>query len=112
MIPGITTHILDISIGQPAAGVMVRLDRQTNDGGWETIGSQKTDTDGRARDLVPEGEPLIATVHRLTFEVGSYFKGESFYPEVVITFMVKNASQHYHVPLLLSPFGYSTYRGS
>ena len=112
---GITTHVLDVSIGKPAAGVIVKLDRQANDGEWETIGVQETDDDGRARDLLRESEQLIAGVHRLTFEVGPYFSGrkaESFYQEITIAFIVKDASQHYHVPLLLSPFGYSTYRGS
>lgn len=111
----ITTHVLDVSIGKPAAGVVVKLDRQTNDGDWETIGIQNTDSDGRARDLLPEGEPLVAAGHRLTFEVGTYFRNKNvdgFYEEVTIAFTVKDASQHYHVPLLLSPFGYSTYRGS
>ena len=111
----ITTHVLDVSIGEPAAGVAVKLDRQTNDGDWETIGIQETDNDGRARDLLREGEPLITAVHRLTFEVGPYFSDrqvDCFYQEVTIAFTVRDASQHYHVPLLLSPFGYSTYRGS
>ena len=111
----ITTHVLDISIGRPAAGVLVKLDRQTPDGQWEPIGSQKTDDDGRARDLVPESESLSAGAYRLTFEVGMYFvdrEVDGFYHEVTIAFRVTDASQHHHVPLLLSPFGYSTYRGS
>ena len=110
---GITTHILDVSLGKPAAGVAVKLDRQTGNGDWETIGIQRTDDDGRARDLI--GEPLAAGVHRLTFEVEPYFRNnkvDSFYQEITIAFVVHDASQHYHVPLLLSPFGYSTYRGS
>ncbi len=112
---GITTHVLDISIGKPAADVAVRLERQTNDGGWDAIGNGRTDSDGRMRDLTPEGEPLTASAYRLTFDVGPYFKEneiDSFYKEVTIAFVVGDASQHYHVPLLLSPFGYSTYRGS
>lgn len=111
----ITTHILDVSIGRPAAGVAVKLDRQTHDGGWEPVGSQTTDDDGRARDLMPDGLLLTDGVHRLTFDVGQYFtakKVEGFYPEITIVFTVHDTSQHYHVPLLLSPFGYSTYRGS
>lgn len=112
---GITTHILDISIGRPAANVGVRLERRTSDGGWEAIGKERTDSDGRARNLVPEGAALIASIHRLTFDVASYFSSrqvDCFYPEVSIAFAVNDDSQHYHVPLLLSPFGYSTYRGS
>ena len=110
---GITTHVLDVSTGKPAAGVNVTLDRQTTDGGWETIGNQQTDGDGRARDLI--NQPLIAAAYRLTFDVGSYFNErqiEGFYREVTIAFIVNDASQHCHVPLLLSPFEYSTYRGS
>ena len=109
----ITTHILDVSVGKPATGVLVSLDRQTSDGQWEKVGSQRTDDDGRARDLISEG--FAAGVYRLVFDVGPYFtdkKVDSFYQEVSIAFTVKDAAQHYHVPLLLSPFGYSTYRGS
>jgi 5-hydroxyisourate hydrolase len=110
-----TTHVLDVSIGRPATGVLVRLERQKHGGQWETLGSQQTDSDGRARDLLSEGETLVAAVHRLTFDVGSYFKDkqvDGFYQEVTIAFTINDPSQHYHVPLLLSPFGYSTYRGS
>jgi 5-hydroxyisourate hydrolase len=112
---GITTHVLDVSIGEPAAGVSVRLDRQIGDGRWELIRTQQTDSDGRARGLVMEGQSLVEGVHRLTFEVASYFRDrhvEAFYHEITIAFKVNDPSQHYHVPLLLSPFGYSTYRGS
>ena len=112
---GITTHILDISVGRPAAGVAVKLDRQIDNGGWVPVGIARTDGDGRARDLVPEDEPLTTAIYRLTFDVAQYFNAneiESFYPEVTIVFSVTDATQHYHVPLLLSPFGYSTYRGS
>ena len=109
---GITTHVLDVSIGRPAAGVQVTLERQTS-AGWEKIGSQETDGDGRARELL--SGPLKKGVHCLTFDVGSYFRVDdvaTFYDEVRIAFIVDDTSQHFHVPLLLSPFGYSTYRGS
>lgn len=112
---GITTHILDVSIGRPAAGVRVCLERQTSSGVWESIGIQETDADGRARGLISEDPPFAAGTYRLVFGVGAYFKSnevDGFYDEVMIAFKVNDASQHYHVPLLLSPFGYSTYRGS
>ena len=112
---GITTHVLDISVGRPAAGVTVTLEQQASGDVWEKIGSQQTDADGRARELCADAAQLQSGIYRLTFDVGSYFDSrstESFYQNIVITFSVNDASQHYHVPLLLSPFGYSTYRGS
>jgi hydroxyisourate hydrolase len=110
----ITTHILDISTGVPARGVSVVLEQQIGND-WEIAGKGATDDDGRLRDLLDPNTALQAGNYRLTFETGSYFAGkqiESFYPRVIVEFAVKDASQHYHVPLLLSPFGYSTYRGS
>jgi 5-hydroxyisourate hydrolase len=110
----ITTHVLDTAHGRPAAGVTVRLELQTAQG-WQLLGQGMTDADGRLRDLLPAGFALVAGVYRLTFDTAAYFaasQGESFYPQVAISFTVRDAAQHYHVPLLLSPFGYSTYRGS
>ena len=110
----ITTHILDISTGVPARGVSVTLERETAEG-WEIIGRGATDADGRLRDLLDADFDFETGNFRLTFEVGNYFAQkeiESFYPRVTVAFTVTDASQHYHVPLLLSPFGYSTYRGS
>jgi 5-hydroxyisourate hydrolase len=105
---GITTHVLDTSRGRPAEGVPVSLERQS-ESGWQLIGRGKTDADGRTSDLLSsapeEGQ------YRLTFDTGSYFDA-GFYPEVSVTFVVEQGEEHYHVPLLLSPFGYSTYRGS
>lgn len=112
---GITTHVLDISIGKPAAGVAVTLEQRTQNDEWEKVGNQQTDNDGRARNLIADDRQLTSGEYRLVFDVAGYFddrKTESFYKEVAISFSVKNPSQHYHVPLLLSPFGYSTYRGS
>lgn len=109
---GITTHVLDTSRGRPAEGVPVRLERRQDDA-WQSVGSSSTDGDGRARDLV-SGEPAAGT-YRLTFDTAAYFSSrgvEAFYPVVEVVFEVRDASQHHHVPLLLSPFGYSTYRGS
>ena len=109
---GITTHVLDTSRGRPAAGVPVLLERVV-DSGWQPVGRGTTDADGRARDLL-QSAPGDGQ-YRLTFDTGAYFRaiGESgFYPEVSVTFLVTHDEEHYHVPLLLSPFGYSTYRGS
>ncbi len=110
----ITTHILDVSAGRPARGVVVLLERKTA-AGWEKIGAGATDDDGRVRDLLDDGKVFEAGDYRLTFETESYFASrqiESFYPQITIAFAVRDAARHYHVPLLLSPFGYTTYRGS
>ncbi len=109
---GITTHILDLSAGTPAAGVTVTLERAEGSG-WALLGRATTDADGRVRD----GFPPLATAgrHRLTFATGEWFAARgvaSFHPEISVTFEVRDAQEHHHVPLLLSPFGYSTYRGS
>lgn len=111
---GITTHVLDTSRGRPASGVPVILEMRSDDG-WREIARSETDADGRVRDLLPPGSPLAGGTWRLTFDVGNYFASqgvESFYPEASIVFVIRDAGQHYHVPLLLSPYGYSTYRGS
>jgi 5-hydroxyisourate hydrolase len=101
---GITTHVLDTAKGRPAAAMRVVLQR-----GEEVLFDGETDNDGRARVLAPEAtEPGI---YRITFDTGAYNAG-GFFPEATIVFRIDDASQHHHVPLLLSPFGYSTYRGS
>lgn len=101
---GITTHVLDTAQGRPAAGVAITLSR-----GEEVLFSGVTDADGRARALEPERvEP---GVYRIVFDTGAYNAG-GFFPETAIVFRIDDVAQHYHVPLLLSPFGYSTYRGS
>ena len=110
----ITTHILDISTGQPAASVPIKLEF-LKDGAWEKVGSGQTDSDGRVKDLVETGFKFVSGQYRIDFTVSDYFekqKVDSFYPYVKIVFEVKDPESHYHVPLLLSPFGYSTYRGS
>ena len=110
----ITTHILDISTGFPARGVSVTLEQETSEG-WKIIGEGQTDNDGRVRDLLASDSDLQIGKYRLTFDTGNYFSNqqrEGFYPQVTVAFIVRNTAQHYHVPLLLSPFGYSTYRGS
>ena len=103
---GITTHVLDTSRGRPAGGVHVSLERAA-ESGWRLV------ADGRASDL--HSAPPVDGRYRLRFDTGAYFRavGEAvFYPEVMVTFVVEGGEDHYHVPLLLSPFGYSTYRGS
>jgi 5-hydroxyisourate hydrolase len=111
---GITTHVLDTSRGRPASGVPVLLEIRENQR-WREIGEGRTDEDGRVRQLLPAGFALLRGIYRLTFGTGIYFeeqKIEGFYPETTIVFHVRDANQHHHVPLLLSPYGYSTYRGS
>jgi 5-hydroxyisourate hydrolase len=108
----ITTHVLDTSRGCPAAGVPLELEHAT-EAGWQPVGRGTTNGDGRANDLL--SSPLKDGRYRLTFDTGAYFRAagqEAFYPEVSVSFVVAPGEEHYHVPLLLSPFGYSTYRGS
>ena len=112
---GITTHVLDLASGRPASGVSVRLEVSSADRGWIVLTDKVTDADGRVRDLLAAGSKLDAGRYRLTFATGPYFAArgqDCFHPEAAITFEVKDGAQHYHVPLLVSPFGYSTYRGS
>lgn len=109
----ITTHVLDTSCGRPAAGVEVVLERE-DESEWAVLGRGVTDADGRLRTL-SDGVELVRGTYRIGFAVGAYFSAQgkdSFYPTVQIVFTVAAAGEHYHVPLLLSPFGYSTYRGS
>lgn len=111
----ITTHVLDTSRGRPAGGVPVHLEAQEADGGWRSVGAGATDADGRLRDLLPDDFDLQPGIYRLVFDTAAYFEAHevrSFYPHVAVVFLIDDAAQHYHVPLLLSPFGYSTYRGS
>ncbi len=111
---GITTHVLDTARGRPAAGVPVTLEAKTG-GAWALVGRGRTDADGRLRDLAPASFRLSEGEYRLTFDAGAYLAAlgaEGFYTEVVVSFVVRDASSHYHVPLLLSPYGYTTYRGS
>jgi 5-hydroxyisourate hydrolase len=110
----ITTHVLDTSQGRPAAGVEVLLERADGDA-FRELARGRTDDDGRCRDLLDAGTPLTQGAYRLTFDSGAYFSArgvEAFFPRVSIVFEVREPQQHHHVPLLLSPFGYTTYRGS
>jgi 5-hydroxyisourate hydrolase len=119
---GVSTHVLDTARGEPAAGLPVRLDRLAGSDATE-VGRGVTDADGRVSGLVPDG--LGPGRYRLVFDTEAYFAGPAaaeptgvnparlpLYPEVVITFTVTDPAADYHLPLLLSPFGYSTYRGS
>jgi len=111
----ISTHVLDTAQGQPARGVAVRLERREISGDWVPLSSARTDADGRCAQLLPEGDPLRAGLYRLSFDTASYHhaqKVEGLYPVVEITFQVHEGESHFHVPLLLSPHGYTTYRGS
>lgn len=110
----ITTHVLDTARGRPAAGVAVAIYR-ASDNGWILLGQGVTDADGRCRNLLRPDVPLPAGKYRLCFETGAWFREEgleAFHPEVNVTFDVRHSGEHYHVPLLISPFGYTTYRGS
>ncbi len=110
----ITTHVLDVMKGKPAEGVGVTLELHQSDGSWRELGRGVTNGDGRAGDLLSPEFNLAVGIYRLMFQTGEYYRlmnVESFYPKVIVEFVVRNGG-HYHVPLLLSPFGYSTYRGS
>ncbi len=110
---GISTHILDTAKGEPARGVRVLLERRSLEGAWIEVSRGVTDRSGRVAELLGNGEGLQAASYRLTFATSEYFHGqECFYPEVTVQFDVADAAAHYHVPLLLSPYGYTTYRGS
>jgi 5-hydroxyisourate hydrolase len=109
----ISTHVLDTSLGRPAAGVAIQLLRQQGSN-WIEVFRGETNTDGRVPALLPDASHSTGA-YRLTFDVGSYFQGqdvESFYSTIAIDFVVRDGDAHCHVPLLASPYGYSTYRGS
>jgi 5-hydroxyisourate hydrolase len=113
-VSAVTTHVLDTAGGIPAVGVEVRLERVLSVGGGAEIARGRTDEDGRVRDLGPAELP--AGTYRLVFDTGGYLaargQAAAFFPEVAITFALDGETRHCHVPLLLSPFAYSTYRGS
>ena len=111
----ISTHVLDTALGKPATGVPVRLERRENSGNWLLLGSASTDQDGRCSQLLPDDNVLPAGLFRLAFDTESYFaatKMATLYPVVEITFQVRDGETHFHIPLLLSPNGYTTYRGT
>lgn len=110
----ITTHILDTSQGKPAKGILIRLEQQQKDNSWIEIGRGHTNDDGRLPGLVKENTFLDFGVYKLIFDTETYYANtnvKGLYPYVDIAFKVTE-NKHYHIPLLLNPFGYSTYRGS
>lgn len=112
---GITTHVLDTAIGKPAKGVHVMLQHRKGDDAWTCLSEGVTDGDGRVKNLLQSDQPLKPGEYRLTFDVGPYFektKQLAFYQAIPIEFHLAKPETHYHIPLLLSPYGYSTYRGS
>jgi 5-hydroxyisourate hydrolase len=111
----ISTHVLDTALGKPAKDVPVRLDWQDPAGEWHVVASSRTDVDGRCAQLLPETAVLRAGIYRLAFDTASYQIAQNthgLYPVVEITFRVRDGESHFHIPLLLSPHGYTTYRGS
>lgn len=111
----ISTHILDLVHGKPATGVPVRLEKQNPGGDWRLMTSARTDEEGRCPQLLPNGEDLSPGIYRLVFDTGNYFarhRVEALYPVVEVMFQARQGESHFHIPLLLSPNGYSTYRGS
>ncbi|MEU6642339.1 hydroxyisourate hydrolase [Saccharomonospora sp. NPDC046836] len=104
----VTTHVLDTTAGRPAAGIPVRLEAKNDD--WTEIAEDRTDDDGRVRELGPHTLP--AGVYRLVFDIEAYAGPEAFFPEVTVAFRIADPTAHHHVPVLLSPFTYTAYRGS
>ena len=110
----ITTHVFDTAKGRPARGVPITLEIRDKSGEFREVGRGVTDDDGRLKGLLEPGSLAVA-VYRITFETGAYFKADGidgFYPTVPVVFEIRETTAHYHVPLLISPFGFSTYRGS
>lgn len=115
MSAGLSTHVLDTAEGRPAAGVEVTLERCDAQGSWQPLATAVTGTDGRVPALLPDGVALEASRYRLTFAVGPHLASAgraAFFPEVAVVVAIADPDLHHHVPLLLSPFGYTTYRGS
>jgi 5-hydroxyisourate hydrolase len=111
----ISTHVLDVARGKPASDVPVRLERREHSGSWQLLASARTDPDGRCGQLLRDEEVLEAGLYRMVFDTASYFAGQKIdglYPTVEITFQVRDGESQFHIPLLLSPNGYTTYRGS
>jgi len=113
----LSVHVLDLQTGQPSPGIRVELERRSPEGALQALGSGVTDEQGRIRALVPAAElgRWKTGVYRVVFRTGEFYDKQnqpSFFPEIPVVFRVDSATQHYHVPLLLSPYGFSTYRGN
>jgi len=111
----ITTHVLDTAIGKPAEGIDITLSQFTANNDWKLINGGTTNSDGRVGNLLADNIVLPAGRYKVLFTIEAYFQNqgvEAFYPYAEIVFDITGEGEHYHIPLLLSPFGYSTYRGS
>lgn len=110
----LSVHVLDLQSGQPSAGIRVTLEQRAGEQ-WRELAAGVTNAQGRIAALYPEGKPIAAGEYRIVFQTGEHFARQgkpSFFPRIPVEFNVDNPDQHYHIPLLLSPFGYSTYRGN
>jgi 5-hydroxyisourate hydrolase len=110
----ISVHILDLQTGKPTAGVTVTLEHKQGDR-WRMLASAVTNADGRIAELYPAGQALAQGDYRIVFQTGAHYarlQQDTFFPEIPVQFHVERSDQHYHIPLLLSPYGFSTYRGS
>lgn len=110
----LSVHILDLQTGQPTAGVTVTLEQKSDDG-WRQLASGVTNAQGRIAEMYPADQAMQAGDYRIVFKTGEHYarlKQETFFPEIPVQFHVEKNGQHYHIPLLLSPFGFSTYRGN
>ena len=111
----LTTHVLDTADGRPAAGIVTQLARLDDANHWQPLAESTTDADGRSASLLAGQSTLAPGTYRLTFQVAAYFQArqvESIYSAIPVVFTIQSPQEHLHVPLLLSPFGYTTYRGS
>src|ERR1700693_5561496 len=111
----ISTHVLDLFLGKPAKDVSVRLERREHSGDWVALFSSRTGADGRCAQLLPANESLMAGVYRLNFDIASYFQAQeiaTLYPLIEVAFQVLVGASEFHIPLLLSPYGFTPYRGS
>lgn len=111
----ISTHVLDTALGKPARGIPVRLEHREKDGRWVTLGSSITDADGRCAQMLAPSQSVVDGLYRLVFDTATYYAAQNvagLYPVVEITFEARKGDSQFHIPLLLSPNGYTTYRGS